>query len=193
MLRWPTRLHTGASPVSEILRADRIIACAGDRRRRIHPLRLSQEPDFVDRDRGRVGFIGPSAQAIRAMDWDAAKRLMEGRRPVVPGHAARRRTGAARARREIGYPVLIRAGWRRRQGCAGRHPDDFAEALSGARRGPRRLRRRQGAGRKYVDKPRHIEVQVFGDNFGNAVHLFGARLLAQRRHQKVIEEAPALR
>jgi 3-methylcrotonyl-CoA carboxylase alpha subunit len=72
------------------------------------------------------------------------------------------------------------------------HPDDFSEALSGARR---EAKAAFGDDRvlveKYVDKPRHIEVQVFGDNFGNAVHLFERDCSAQRRHQKVIEEAPA--
>jgi 3-methylcrotonyl-CoA carboxylase alpha subunit len=72
------------------------------------------------------------------------------------------------------------------------HPDDFAEALSAARR---EAKAAFGDDRvlveKYVEKPRHIEVQVFGDNFGNAVHLFERDCSAQRRHQKVIEEAPA--
>jgi 3-methylcrotonyl-CoA carboxylase alpha subunit len=71
-------------------------------------------------------------------------------------------------------------------------PDDFAEALSGARR---EAKAAFGDDRvlveKYVDKPRHIEVQVFGDNYGNAVHLYERDCSAQRRHQKVIEEAPA--
>ncbi|OWK22274.1 hypothetical protein AJ88_07950 [Mesorhizobium amorphae CCBAU 01583] len=72
------------------------------------------------------------------------------------------------------------------------HPDDFSEALSGARR---EAKAAFGDDRvlveKYVDKPRHIEVQVFGDNFGNVVHLYERDCSAQRRHQKVIEEAPA--
>jgi 3-methylcrotonyl-CoA carboxylase alpha subunit len=71
-------------------------------------------------------------------------------------------------------------------------PDDFADALAGARR---EAKAAFGDDRvlveKYVEKPRHIEVQVFGDNFGNAVHLFERDCSAQRRHQKVIEEAPA--
>jgi 3-methylcrotonyl-CoA carboxylase alpha subunit len=71
-------------------------------------------------------------------------------------------------------------------------PDDFAEALSGAKREAKAsFGDEHVLVEKYVDKPRHIEVQVFGDNFGNAVHLFERDCSAQRRHQKVIEEAPA--
>ena len=128
---------------------------------------------------------------------DAAKRLMEKAGvPVVPGYhgEAQELVLLATKAREIGYPVLIKA----RAGGGGKgmrrveHPDDFAEALSGARR---EAKAAFGDDRvlveKYVDKPRHIEVQVFGDNFGNAVHLFERDCSAQRRHQKVIEEAPA--
>jgi 3-methylcrotonyl-CoA carboxylase alpha subunit len=71
-------------------------------------------------------------------------------------------------------------------------PDDFAEALSGAKREAKAsFGDEHVLVEKYVEKPRHIEVQVFGDNFGNAVHLFERDCSAQRRHQKVIEEAPA--
>ena len=128
---------------------------------------------------------------------DAAKRLMEKAGvPVVPGYhgEAQELVLLAGKAREIGYPVLIKA----RAGGGGKgmrrveHPDDFAEALAGARR---EAKAAFGDDRvlveKYVDKPRHIEVQVFGDNFGNAVHLFERDCSAQRRHQKVIEEAPA--
>jgi 3-methylcrotonyl-CoA carboxylase alpha subunit len=116
--------------------------------------------------------------------------------PVVPGYhgEAQELVLLATKAREIGYPVLIKA----RAGGGGKgmrkveHPDDFAEALSGARR---EAKAAFGDDKvlveKYVDKPRHIECQVFGDNFGNAVHLFERDCSAQRRHQKVIEEAPA--
>ncbi len=128
---------------------------------------------------------------------DAAKRLMEKAGvPVVPGYhgEAQDIVLLAGKAREIGYPVLIKA----RAGGGGKgmrrvdNPDDFSEALSGARR---EAKTAFGDDRvlveKYVDKPRHIEVQVFGDNFGNAVHLYERDCSAQRRHQKVIEEAPA--
>ncbi|MEO7939866.1 MAG: biotin carboxylase N-terminal domain-containing protein, partial [Burkholderiaceae bacterium] len=196
-------VHIGASPVGDsYLRGDKIIAAAlATGAQAIHPGYgfLSENPDFVDQvvAAGLV-FIGPSAASIRAMGLkDAAKRLMEKAGvPVVPGYhgEAQEIVLLASKAREIGYPVLIKA----RAGGGGKgmrrveHPDDFSEALSAARR---EAKAAFGDDRvlveKYVDKPRHIEVQVFGDNFGNAVHLFERDCSAQRRHQKVIEEAPA--
>ena len=196
-------VHIGPSPVAEsYLRGDRIVAAAlATGTEAIHPGYgfLSENPDFVDQvTAAGLVFIGPSAASIRAMGLkDAAKRLMEKAGvPVVPGYhgEAQEIVLLASKAREIGYPVLIKA----RAGGGGKgmrrvdHPDDFSEALSGARR---EAKAAFGDDRvlveKYVDKPRHIEVQVFGDNFGNAVHLFERDCSAQRRHQKVIEEAPA--
>ena len=196
-------VHIGPSPVAEsYLRGDVIIAAAkATGAEAIHPGYgfLSENPDFVDQvTAAGLVFIGPSAASIRAMGLkDAAKRLMEKAGvPVVPGYhgEAQEIVILASKAREIGYPVLIKA----RAGGGGKgmrrvdHPDDFADALSGARR---EAKAAFGDDRvlveKYVDKPRHIEVQVFGDNFGNAVHLFERDCSAQRRHQKVIEEAPA--
>jgi 3-methylcrotonyl-CoA carboxylase alpha subunit len=196
-------VHIGASPVGEsYLRGDKIVAAAlATGAEAIHPGYgfLSENPDFVDQVvAAGLTFIGPSAASIRAMGLkDAAKRLMEKAGvPVVPGYhgEAQEIVLLASKAREIGYPVLIKA----RAGGGGKgmrrveHPDDFSEALSGARR---EAKAAFGDDRvlveKYVDKPRHIEVQVFGDNFGDAVHLFERDCSAQRRHQKVIEEAPA--
>ncbi len=196
-------MHIGASPVGEsYLRGDRIIAAAKQTgAEAIHPGYgfLSENPDFVDQvTAAGLIFIGPSADSIRAMGLkDAAKRLMEKAGvPVVPGYhgEAQDIVLLASKAREIGYPVLIKA----RAGGGGKgmrrvdNPDEFSEALSGARR---EAKAAFGDDRvlveKYVDKPRHIEVQVFGDNFGNAVHLYERDCSAQRRHQKVIEEAPA--
>ncbi|TIW15678.1 MAG: ATP-grasp domain-containing protein, partial [Mesorhizobium sp.] len=193
-------VHIGPSPVGEsYLRGDRIIAAAlATGAQAIHPGYgfLSENPDFVDQvTTAGLVFIGPSAASIRAMGLkDAAKRLMEKAGvPVVPGYhgEAQEIVLLASKAREIGYPVLIKA----RAGGGGKgmrrvdHPDDFSEALSGARR---EAKAAFGDDRvlveKYVDKPRHIEVQVFGDNFGNAVHLYERDCSAQRRHQKVIEE-----
>ncbi|QKC86504.1 acetyl/propionyl/methylcrotonyl-CoA carboxylase subunit alpha [Mesorhizobium sp. NZP2077] len=196
-------VRIGPSPVGEsYLRGDKIVAAAlATGAQAIHPGYgfLSENPDFVDQVAAAgLTFIGPSAASIRAMGLkDAAKRLMEKAGvPVVPGYhgEAQEIVLLASKAREIGYPVLIKA----RAGGGGKgmrrveHPDDFSEALSSARR---EAKAAFGDDRvlveKYVDKPRHIEVQVFGDNFGNAVHLYERDCSAQRRHQKVIEEAPA--
>ncbi|PSJ53729.1 acetyl/propionyl/methylcrotonyl-CoA carboxylase subunit alpha [Kumtagia ephedrae] len=196
-------VHIGPSPVGEsYLRADRIIQAALETgAEAIHPGYgfLSENPDFVDKvTAAGLVFIGPSAKAIRAMGLkDAAKTLMEKAGvPVVPGYHGDTQALVllATKAREIGYPVLIKA----RAGGGGKgmrrvdDPDDFADALAGARR-----EAKSAFGddhvliEKYVEKPRHIEVQVFGDNLGNAVHLYERDCSAQRRHQKVIEEAPA--
>ncbi|OEI84328.1 acetyl-CoA carboxylase biotin carboxylase subunit [Brucella sp. BO3] len=160
---------------------------------------LSENPAFVDAvEEAGLIFIGPSAKAIRAMGLkDAAKALMEKAGvPVVPGYHGDNQDGAflkSEADR-ITYPVLIKAraggggkGMRRVDSAA-----DFAAALESARR---EAEASFGDGavlvEKYMAKPRHIEVQVFGDNHGNAVHLFERDCSLQRRHQKVIEEAPA--
>jgi len=196
-------VHIGGSSVSEsYLRADRIIQAAIDTgAEAIHPGYgfLSENPGFVDAVvKAGLVFIGPSADSIRAMGLkDAAKRLMEKAGvPVVPGYhgEAQELVVLASKAREIGYPVLIKA----RAGGGGKgmrkvdSPDDFAEALGSARR---EAKSAFGDDRvlveKYVSKPRHIEVQVFGDNHGNAVHLYERDCSLQRRHQKVIEEAPA--
>ena len=160
---------------------------------------LSENPAFVEAvEAAGLVFIGPSAHAIRAMGLkDAAKALIEKAGvPVVPGYHGERQdapylAGEADA---IGYPVLIKA----RAGGGGKGmrrveaPADFAAALESARREGESA---FGDGRvlveKYMAKPRHIEVQVFGDKHGNVVHLFERDCSLQRRHQKVIEEAPA--
>jgi len=196
-------VHIGPSPVSEsYLRGDRIIEAALEAgAEAIHPGYgfLSENPDFADAvTAAGLIFIGPSAASIRAMGLkDAAKRLMEQAGvPVVPGYhgEAQEIVVLASKAREIGYPVLIKA----RAGGGGKgmrlveSPDDFVDALSGARR---EAKAAFGDNRvlveKYIEKPRHIEVQIFGDNLGNVVHLFERDCSSQRRHQKVIEEAPA--
>lgn len=160
---------------------------------------LSENPEFVEQvDKAGLIFIGPSASVIRAMGLkDAAKKLMEKVGvPVVPGYhgEAQELVVLAGKANEIGFPVLIKAraggggkGMRKVDGQA-----DFPVALSSARR---EAKASFGDDRvlveKYVATPRHIEIQVFGDTQGNVVHLFERDCSAQRRHQKVIEEAPA--
>ena len=160
---------------------------------------LSENPEFVEQvEKAGLIFTGPSAKAIRAMGLkDAAKALMEKADvPVVPGYhgEAQELVVLAGKANEIGFPVLIKA----RAGGGGkgmRKVDtqaDFPAALSSARR---EAKASFGDDRvlveKYVATPRHIEIQVFGDTHGNVVHLFERDCSAQRRHQKVIEEAPA--
>jgi len=196
-------VRIGPSPVAEsYLKADRIIEAAlATGAQAIHPGYgfLSENPAFVEKvvAAGLV-FIGPPASAIRAMGLkDAAKAAMERAGvPVVPGYHGDSRDPAflAKEAKRIGYPVLIKA----RAGGGGKgmrrvdDPKDFAEALAGAERealssfgDPACLIE------KYVTQPRHIEIQVFADTRGNVVHLFERDCSLQRRHQKVIEEAPA--
>ena len=160
---------------------------------------LSENPDFAEAvaQAGAV-FIGPPPQAIRAMGLkDAAKRLMiEAGVPVVPGYLGDDQDAAhlAEEAAKIGFPVLIKAvaggggkGMRRVD-----EAKDFAAALEGAKR---EAASSFGDDRvlieKYLTQPRHIEIQVFADQSGSAVHLFERDCSLQRRHQKVIEEAPA--
>jgi 3-methylcrotonyl-CoA carboxylase alpha subunit len=193
----------GPAPVSEsYLRADRILAAAkATGAQAIHPGYgfLSENPDFAEVVAAAgLTFIGPPASAIRAMGLkDASKRLMEEAGvPVTPGYHGDNQDPAFLAERaaEIGYPVLIKAS----AGGGGKgmrkveRPEDFARALASAQS---EATSSFGHGHvlieKYIPNPRHIEVQVFGDSHGNTVHLYERDCSAQRRHQKVIEEAPA--
>ena len=160
---------------------------------------LAENPAFAEAcDGAGIIFVGPPAEAIRAMGLkDAAKRAMEAAGvPVVPGYHGEEQEPAALLAhaREIGFPVLVKAvaggggkGLRRADAEAG-----FEDALEGARR---EARSSFGDDRvlleRCITKPRHIEVQVFADAHGNAVHLFERDCSLQRRYQKVIEEAPA--
>ncbi|MBC7143756.1 MAG: ATP-grasp domain-containing protein, partial [Rhodobacteraceae bacterium] len=196
-------VHIGPASVPEsYLKGDRIIAAAlATGTEAIHPGYgfLSENPEFVDAvEAAGLVFIGPSSASIRAMGLkDAAKALMtEAEVPVVPGyHGARQDAGfLAGEADQIGYPVLIKA----RAGGGGKgmrlveDPADFAAALEGAQReGQSSFGDPRVLIEKYVTSPRHIEVQVFGDRHGNVVHLHERDCSLQRRHQKVIEEAPA--
>lgn len=196
-------VRIGPPPVSEsYLQADRIIQAALDTgAQAIHPGFgfLSENPEFVEAvEAAGLRFIGPSASAIRAMGLkDAAKKLMElAGVPVVPGfHGAEQDPDFLAAEAEkIGYPVLIKA----RAGGGGKgmrrvdDPADFKAMLSAAsNEGLASFGDGAVLIEKYILSPRHIEIQVFGDDHGDAVHLFERDCSLQRRHQKVIEEAPA--
>jgi len=193
----------GPAPAREsYLDIDRIIAAARARgAASIHPGYgfLSENGDFAAACAAAgIVFVGPPAAAIRAMgDKAQAKALMEQAGvPVVPGyHGADQDEArfAAEARR-LGFPVLVKAS----AGGGGRGmrvvaaADDLPAALTAARR---EAQSAFGDGRlileQYLERPRHIEVQIFADRGGNTIHLHERDCSLQRRHQKVIEEAPA--
>ena len=145
-----------------------------------------------------IVFIGPSADAIRAMgDKSAAKALMQQAGvPLTPGyHGDDQDPPFLRAQADaITYPVLIKAsaggggkGMRRVDDSA-----DFIESLASCQREAQAaFGNAHVLVEKYVERPRHIEIQVFGDSHGNVVYLFERDCSVQRRHQKVLEEAPA--
>jgi 3-methylcrotonyl-CoA carboxylase alpha subunit len=196
-------VHIGPSPAREsYLRGDRIIEAAkATGAEAIHPGYgfLSENADFAQAviDAGLI-WVGPKPDSIRAMGLkDAAKKLMaDAGVPVTPGYLGEVQD-PKRLKQEagaIGYPVLIKAvaggggkGMRRVD-----ESSQFEDALDSAKR---EAASAFGDDRvlieKYVLSPRHIEVQVFGDSHGNVVHLFERDCSLQRRHQKVIEEAPA--
>ena len=193
----------GPAPAAQsYLVIDKLIAVAKAARADcVHPGYgfLSENADFaqacID---ASLAFVGPKPAAIRAMGLkSSAKALMEKAGvPVVPGYHGDMQDGKFLARKvyEIGYPVLIKAvaggggkGMRR----VDRHAD-FDTALAAAQR---EAKSAFGDERvlieKYVTAPRHIEMQIFADRHGNAIHLNERDCSLQRRHQKVIEEAPA--
>ncbi len=195
--------HIGASPASQsYLRIDAIVAAAKRAGvEAVHPGYgfLSENPAFVEAcEAAGLVFIGPPASAIRAMGLkDAAKSLMQQAGvPVVPGYHGAEQDFARLAEEagRVGYPVLIKA----RAGGGGKgmrrvdEPKGFAAALESAQR--EAVSSFGDAAviiERYVQRPRHIEVQVFADAHANAVYLFERDCSLQRRHQKVIEEAPA--
>ena len=196
-------VHIGPSPAREsYLVGDKIIAAAKEAgAEAIHPGYgfLSENADFAQAvlDAGLV-WVGPKPDSIRAMGLkDAAKTLMANAGvPVTPGYlgADQSPKNLKKQADAIGYPILIKAvaggggkGMRRVDRAA-----DFDDALESCQR--------EAASsfgndvvllEKYILSPRHIEVQVFGDSHGNVVHLFERDCSLQRRHQKVIEDAPA--
>src|SRR5579885_587048 len=194
----------GPSPAPQsYLAAERLIAAAqGAGADCIHPGYgfLSENADFAEAClNAGIAFIGPPAAAIRAMGLkDRAKALMEKAGvAVVPGYHGERQEPKFLKQKayELGYPLLIKAvaggggkGMRR----VDKHAD-FDAALEAAER---EAQAAFGDARmlieRYVTHPRHIEVQIFADRHGHAIHLGERDCSLQRRHQKVVEEAPAL-
>ncbi|MGH8723868.1 MAG: acetyl/propionyl/methylcrotonyl-CoA carboxylase subunit alpha [Burkholderiales bacterium] len=162
---------------------------------------LSENEDFAAACRkAGIVFVGPSPEAIAAMgDKAAAKRLMEKAGvPLVPGYHGDRQDGAflAKEAERIGFPLLIKpsAGGGGKGMHVVRDRAGFAAALETSKR---EAKSSFGDDRvlleRYLERPRHIEMQVFGDSHGTVVHLFERDCSVQRRHQKILEEAPAPR
>ena len=196
-------VHIGPSPAREsYLIGDKIIAAAkATGAEAIHPGYgfLSENAEFAQAvaDAGLV-WVGPKPSSITAMGLkDAAKKLMaDAGVPVTPGYMGENQDPdfLAEQAAQIGYPVLIKAvaggggkGMRKVDAAA-----DFLDALASCQReAAASFGNDHVLIEKYILTPRHIEVQVFGDSHGNVVHLFERDCSLQRRHQKVIEEAPA--
>jgi len=182
--------------------ADRIVeACKRTGAQAVHPGYgfLSENADFADAlAASGIAFIGPPASAIRAMGSKSeAKKLMGAANvPLTPGYHGDDQTPELLHKEadQIGYPVLIKAA----AGGGGKgmrlveKSADFPDALASCKR-----EAISSFGddhvliEKYITKPRHIEIQVFADSLGNYVYLFERDCSVQRRHQKVLEEAPA--
>ncbi len=160
---------------------------------------LSENADFAERVRGAgLIFVGPSDQAIRVMGLkDSAKSKMKAAGvPVTPGYLGEDQSLARleRMAENVGYPLLVKAV--AGGGGKGMRPvyerGQFTEALLGAKREAAAAFGNDSVMlEKLLQRPRHVEVQIFGDSHGNIVHLFERDCSLQRRHQKVIEEAPA--
>ncbi|MFQ5513894.1 MAG: acetyl-CoA carboxylase biotin carboxylase subunit [Myxococcota bacterium] len=194
----------GPAPAREsYLNIDRILAIArGAEAEAVHPGYgfLSENAEFARRcaEAGLV-FIGPRPETIEAMgDKVIARQTMsEAGVPIVPGTIEKLDDAEAiRFAREIGFPVMVKAT----AGGGGkgmRLVREEAELEQGIKRARSEARASFGDDsiyiEKFVEQPRHIEIQILGDSHGNALHLFERECSIQRRHQKVIEEAPATR
>ncbi len=192
----------GSAPKDSYLRWERILEAAkATGAEAIHPGYgfLSENEDFANACAAAgLVFIGPPASAIRAMGLKAeSKQLMEKAGvPLVPGYHGHDQNPELLHREadRIGYPVLIKAS----AGGGGKgmrlveKSEDFAASLESCKREAINSFGNDAVLiEKYVLRPRHIEIQVFGDTQGNCVYLFERDCSVQRRHQKVLEEAPA--
>ena len=196
-------VHVGGNaPRDSYLQWQRIIDAAKQTgAQAIHPGYgfLSENEDFAQACAAAgLVFIGPPASAIKAMGLKAeSKRLMEAAKvPLVPGYHGTEQDPALlqREAERIGYPVLIKAS----AGGGGKgmrvveKSADFPAALESCKREAASSFGNDAVlVEKYVQRPRHIEIQVFGDTHGHYVYLFERDCSVQRRHQKVLEEAPA--
>ncbi len=192
----------GASARESYLRAERILAAAqATGAQAVHPgYGFLSENEAFARACAEAGivFIGPPPSAIAAMGSKSAAKALMGKAgvPLVPGyHGDRQEPAFLRAEADtIGYPVLIKAS----AGGGGKgmrrvdRSEDFEDALASCQREAKASFGDQHVlVERYVTRPRHVEIQVFGDAHGNCVYLFERDCSVQRRHQKILEEAPA--
>ena len=160
---------------------------------------LSENPEFVDAcERNGITFIGPSSDLMRAMgDKISSKKMaIDAQVPIIPGvdYAIKELEAAKEIAVQVGFPIMLKAsnggGGRgmRIVNCLEDLPKEFEEAKNESKKafGDDKI-----FIEKYLRSPKHIEVQVIGDNYGNVVHLFDRDCSVQRRHQKVVEYAPA--
>ncbi|KAJ1985202.1 hypothetical protein H4R34_000161 [Dimargaris verticillata] len=191
-----------AASSQSYLNVDRILdVIHSTRAQAVHPGYgfLSENAEFSDRlHREGVTFIGPPASAIRAMGSKSESKyiMQDAKVPVVPGYHGDNQDPAYLKDQaaNIGYPVLIKAV----KGGGGkgmrivRQPKDFDMMLESSRRESiKSFGDDKVLVEKYLERPRHVEVQVFADKQGNAVYLYERDCSVQRRHQKILEEAPA--
>ena len=198
-----TAIRLGPAPAREsYLRGDLILAAAVHcHAQAIHPGYgfLSENADFAQSCAvANVSFVGPPVAAIRAMGSKSeSKRIMAAAAvPLVPGYHGSDQSDAVLTTEadRIGWPVLVKAS----AGGGGKgmrivtSAEQLSEALSGARREARAAFGDDALLlEKYLRRPRHVEVQIFADRHGGCVQLFDRDCSVQRRHQKIIEEAPA--
>ena len=189
-----------ANPAESYLNFDKIIdAAKSTSSDAIHPGYgfLSENGDFADYvlDSGLI-FIGPSPETIKVMgDKAESKKMMEEAGvPTIPGHNGELSGNIDAIAKEIGFPLMVKAA----AGGGGKgmravyNPEELSGAIESASN-----EARNSFGNdtlileRFLDKPRHIEVQVLGDQKGNIIHLFERECTIQRRHQKIIEESPS--
>ena len=196
---WPIG---GPRPADSYLRADAIVDVAKKSgAQAIHPGYgfLSENADFVEAvERAGIAFIGPSADSMKKMGSKAgAKELMAAHKvPVVPGYTGEDQNPQllAKEAQRIGFPLMIKAA----HGGGGkgmrivRSIEEFAPNLESCQREAKNaFGRDRVLLERYIETPRHIEFQIFGDKHGNIIHLNERECSAQRRYQKVLEETPS--
>ncbi|HJT98106.1 MAG TPA: biotin carboxylase N-terminal domain-containing protein [Rhodanobacteraceae bacterium] len=192
----------GPRPQESYLRGDAIVeAAVRSGTEAVHPGYgfLSENADFAEAvAQAGLRFIGPAADSMRRMGSKAgAKELMASRGvPVVPGYTGEDQDAAllAREAERIGFPLMIKAAY----GGGGkgmrivRSSGEFAASLDSCRREAKNaFGRDRVLLERYIERPRHIEFQIFGDSHGNVMHLNERECSAQRRYQKVLEETPS--